>query len=169
MRPRTSASGIDCTSASGGGASACAARELAPAASRPSRTKMKKRRPMGRAFSRVPVLDYPPRRRVLSSLVYGLRKRYKNRGQSKKRRSCSGPDCESLSEQHDLPHRLAFVQKVEPFVDRIELQHAGKKLAHRQPALPMQRDVARQIAHRHAGADVAALDRALLADEIDDR
>src|ERR1700674_4378034 len=70
------------------------------------------------------------------------------------------------SERDDLPDGLAFVQQIESAVDVLELEAAGHQAIHRQLAHAIQIDVARQVARRDAGADVAALDRALLRDEV---
>jgi hypothetical protein len=55
------------------------------------------------------------------------------------------------------PHALRPAQERPTLVDQ----------ADRQPALPVQLDVARHVPDRHAAADVAAPDRALLADQSD--
>ena len=61
-------------------------------------------------------------------------------------------------EHHHLPDRLALVQQVEAFVDLVERQPPAHQPVHRHAAAAVQRHVARQVARRHAGADVAALD-----------
>src|ERR1700682_222224 len=71
----------------------------------------------------------------------------------------------SLKSYH-LANGLAFVEQVEPTVDVLELEAAGHEAIHRQLAHAIEIDVARQGARRDAGADVAALDRALLRDEV---
>src|SRR5580704_9599919 len=74
----------------------------------------------------------------------------------------------SRNSQHDhLADRLAFVQPVEADVDVGELEVAAHQAIDRQLAAAVKLDVARQIAGRHAGADVASLDRALLGHEVD--
>ena len=65
-------------------------------------------------------------------------------------------------EDDDLTDRPAFVQQVEAAVDVFERDPAGEQLVDRQPPLLVKRDVTRHVARRHAGADVAALERALL-------
>ena len=68
-----------------------------------------------------------------------------------------------------LARRLALVQAVEALVDLIERQLAAHEPVHRQAAGTIQRDVARNIPRRHTGADIAALERALLGNQADRR
>ena len=63
----------------------------------------------------------------------------------------------------------ALAQAVESLVDLVERQPAGQQPVDGKPALSIQREVARDVARRHAGADVAALERALLAHQVDRR
>src|SRR5262249_41297944 len=63
----------------------------------------------------------------------------------------------STSEHHDLAHRRALVQTIEPEIDLVEPQPSAHQAIDRQLAATIELDVARQIARRHAGADVAAL------------
>src|SRR5437868_3210662 len=71
------------------------------------------------------------------------------------------------SEHHDLSHRLALAQPIEPHIDLVEPQPAAHQPIDRQFAAAIQLDVARQVARRYAGADVAALHSTLLGDEAD--
>src|SRR4051794_15473336 len=75
----------------------------------------------------------------------------------------------SMSELNHLPHGGAVVQTVEPLVDLLELEPPAHQPVHRQTAALIQLDKARNVARRHAGADIAAFDRALLGHEINDR
>src|SRR5947209_20326239 len=86
-------------------------------------------------------------------------------------RATAGPmtcSCRSW-EHHHLPDRLALVQQVESFVDLVERQASAHQTVDWHAAAAVQRHIARQVARRNAGTDVAALDRALLGDEVDHR
>src|SRR5262249_49884987 len=63
----------------------------------------------------------------------------------------------STSEHHHLSHRLALVQAIEAEIDLVEPQPAAHQAVDRQPATAVELDIARQIADRHAGADIASL------------
>jgi hypothetical protein len=54
---------------------------------------------------------------------------------------------------------------VEAGIDVVETNRVGQQPVHRQAALTIERDVARDVAGGHAGADIAALDGALLGDQ----
>src|ERR1700674_5932237 len=73
----------------------------------------------------------------------------------------------SFLENDDLAHRLALAQAIKAQVDLVESQSSGQQPIDRHTPLAIERDVARQVAHRDAGADVTALDRALLGDQVD--
>src|SRR5258705_1652579 len=51
-------------------------------------------------------------------------------------------------ERHDLPNRLAFVEKVETLVDVFQLELPGHEPVHRELAHLVELDVARQVAGR---------------------
>src|SRR5215471_8470750 len=74
-----------------------------------------------------------------------------------------------MSEHDDLADCLALVQAVEALVDLGKRQAPAHQAIDRQATAPIELDVARQIAGRHAGPDIAALHRALLGDEVDER
>src|SRR3954469_20493234 len=73
----------------------------------------------------------------------------------------------ATSQQDHLADRFSLVQLVEALVDLVELQRAAHQPVDWQPAAPVERDVARYVATRHRGSDVAALERAFLGDEAD--
>ncbi|MNR18593.1 hypothetical protein D3C85_1353290 [compost metagenome] len=58
------------------------------------------------------------------------------------------------------------MQTVEAFVDLLQAKPAAEQAIDRQSPITVQRDKTRDIAQGHTGADVAALERALLADQL---
>ena len=71
------------------------------------------------------------------------------------------------SEDQHLADRPARGQAVEGLVQLVQADPLAQQPVDRQAPLPVQLDVARHVADRHAAADVAALERALLADQGD--
>ena len=71
------------------------------------------------------------------------------------------------SNHDDLAYGFSLVEAIEAQIDVVELQMIAHQPVDRQLAATIKLDVARQVAARHASADVAALDRALLGDQVD--
>src|SRR5256885_13820601 len=70
------------------------------------------------------------------------------------------------SEYDHLAHRPALAQQVKAMVDVRELELTAQQTIHRQLALAVEIDIARNIARGNASADVTALHRALLRNQI---
>src|ERR1700712_984813 len=68
-----------------------------------------------------------------------------------------GGRLDGLIENHHLPDRLAFVQQVEPAIDFVELEASRQQLVHRQPALRVEINIARDVPRRHARTDITPL------------
>src|SRR4051795_12616630 len=62
-----------------------------------------------------------------------------------------------MSHHHDLADGFAVVQQIESYVDVVELEVRAHQAVYRQPAAPIQFDVARDVPRRYARADIAAL------------
>jgi hypothetical protein len=73
-----------------------------------------------------------------------------------------------LPEFYELTDSGTVQQAIEAEVDVIEAEPTGDQPINRQSARAVERDVARDIAHGHRGADVTALEGAFLGDEIGD-
>src|SRR5690606_17900693 len=70
---------------------------------------------------------------------------------------------------HNLPDRLTFAEAIKPRVDVVERQTMRQQAVNGQTTASEQPEIAGYIARWHGGADVAALDRALLRHETDCR
>src|ERR1051325_10470664 len=71
--------------------------------------------------------------------------------------------------RNDLPHGLALSQPVEAQVDILKREMSAHQFVYWQPPQLVQGYELRQVAHGHAGANVAPLDCAFLCHNVDER